>query len=266
MPYSPDDASNDTRAIRALLILERIAQSGQPVTNSRLAQRLGIPKATLSRLLTALQDGGFITRNVECDGYVVGPRATEMALGTLRSAAFTRSCRTILRGLVQALGESCNLTALDGDEVIHIERVETSHALRLHVVPGSRHPLHCTAGGKLFLAMMPPQEREALITRLRLARMTKHTLTSVDQLRMALDKINQRQVGIDDEEYIQGMIGIAVPVFNAQGAATAAIVCHAAKARADLADLLSHVSELRAAARELSRLIYHNAQGSVQAE
>ncbi|EKT4483616.1 IclR family transcriptional regulator [Pseudomonas putida] len=253
---TPNDLSSpDTRTIRALLILERVAQSTQPITSSRLAQRLEIPKTTLSRLLATLVDGGYLTRYVESDGYVPGPRATELALAILRGGALTRTCRSVLRGLVQVLGESCNLTALDHDQVIHIERVETAHPLRFHVLPGSRHPLHCTAGGKLFLAMMPAQARDDLISRLKLTRMTPQTLTSTAALKEALDKIREGQLSIDDEEYIQGMIGVAVPVFNTQGEVTAAIVCHAAKARANLSDLLNHVAELRSAARELSGLV-----------
>ena len=69
----------------------------------------------------------------------------------------------MLRQLVAEVGESCNLTALAGAEVMYLDRVETAFPLRMELRPGSRVPLHCSASGKLFLASMTPARRTALV-------------------------------------------------------------------------------------------------------
>ncbi len=60
----------------------------------------------------------------------------------------------MLRHLVDEVGESCNITALTGSEVIYLDRVETPAPLRFYLHVGSRVPVHCSASGKMFLAQL----------------------------------------------------------------------------------------------------------------
>lgn len=255
-PIVSDSDSNakNTRVLRVLSVMERVAAATQPATVSQLAQRLGIPKATLSRLLATLVEHQYLGASPG-QGYVLGPRAMRLALATLGSNDFMRACRSVLRALVQRLGETCNLTALDGDRVIYIERVETSEPLRLHIEPGTRLPLHCTAGGKMFLGQMPLHERQALIERLPLTQMTPRTLTDPGRLGDELERLSGLDIGVDNEEFVRGMVGVAVPVRGEDGKVLAAIVCHAATARATLDDLLRHLPHLREAATSMHGLM-----------
>jgi hypothetical protein len=74
----------------------------------------------------------------------------------------------------------------------------------LNIEPGSRHPLHCTAGGKLFLAQMNLLERKELLDRLVLTRMTPHTLTDRRALEKELDRLKEKMIGEDKEELFAG--------------------------------------------------------------
>ena len=85
---------------------------------------------------------------------------------------------TCSTALVREVGETCNFTTLDGAEVLYLDRVEAKWPLRLSLDVGSHVPLHCTASGKLFLATMPAAQRDALIDRLALPRMTPNTITT----------------------------------------------------------------------------------------
>ena len=131
---APADASVDTpavqqeaaRSLRALVVLEHLARAQHPPTLAQLAQRLDMPKTTLMRLLAAMQRAGFVAATPTEHGFVPGPQATSLALSTLRASAFTRACRAVLAQLAGTLGETCNLTAPDGDRVIYMERVETT--------------------------------------------------------------------------------------------------------------------------------------------
>jgi DNA-binding IclR family transcriptional regulator len=259
-PPSPlHDSTDDTRVLRALNVLEQIAAAGQPFSLSQLSARLLIPKATMMRLIESLEARGYVTHMPDSRGadrgIALGPRAAQLALATLANSTFTRACRSLLRTLVEALGETCNLTVLDGDTVLYVERVETTEPLRLHMQPGTRVPLHCTASGKLFLSQMAPAERGRAISRLQLKSMTYRTLTDADLLEAELDRLAIRGIGVDNEEFVRGMVAVAVPVRNVgDGHVLAALAVHAPTARASLEDLLKAVPKLKETAVRIGPL------------
>ena len=117
-------------------------------------------------------------------------------------------------------------------------------------------PLHCTASGKLFLATLPEAQREALIGEARRCRrMTANTITTVKALRDECAAIARAGYSSDREEFIAGLIAVAVPVLGAAGAIRAAMAMHAPTARMSLEQAKKQLPRLRAAARELSALL-----------
>lgn len=239
------------RSLRALLVLDHLARAQHPPTLAQLAQRLDMPKSTLMRLLAAMQRAGFVAATPTENGFVTGPQATSLALATLRASAFTRACRAVLTKLVGTLGETCNLTAPDGDQVVYMERVETSEPLRLFFAVGSHVPMHCTASGKLFLASMNRLERSHVLARLPLTRNTPRTFTDPAKLDAELERLAVRGIGIDNEEFVRGMSAVAVPVRDGEDRVVAAVACHAPTARVMLDDLLRAVPVLQGAAQSL---------------
>ncbi|WP_449433090.1 IclR family transcriptional regulator [Pseudomonas putida] len=249
---APVGNENPDRNLRALLLLEAIASADAPLSLAQLGDRLDAPKATLLRMLLALERLGFLLREADEKAYLLGPRASRLGLSLLRNEVVLGRSRLILQSLVGQLGETCNLTALDGDRVIYIDRVETREPLRLHVEPGTHVPLHCTASGKLFLAQMPAHRRAELLKHLLLTAQTPRSITDVGLLETELERIRARGVGIDSEEFVRGMVAVAVPISNAQGQCLAALACHAPTARKSLNDLIEYIPQLQAAAAQLA--------------
>lgn len=247
---------DNVRMLRAMRVIEAVSDASLPIGISQLSQRVEIPKATLARLVTNLVTAGYLAFIPGQRVLIPGPRAVRSALRTIGNGYFRRECRAVLREVVAKLGETCNLVTLDGDCVLYIERVETDAPLRMYLEPGTRAPLHCTAGGKLLLSLLDLSERNRLIGLLRLDRMTPSSIVSPQDLSRELDRQKAQGYGEDNEEFIAGMVGIAVPV-RAPGSevAVAALVCHAATARADLRELSQKVPILNMAARRLSSLL-----------
>ena len=259
-----DPTPEDTRVLRALIVVEHLAAAGQPFSLSQLSARLHIPKATLARMIESLEALGYVTHIPDSRGadrgITLGPRAAQLALTMLANSTFTRSCRALLRGLVDVLGESCNLTVLDGDAVLYVERVETSEPLRLHMQPGMRVPLHCTASGKLFLSQMAPTERALFLARMPLKAHTYRTFTDATLLGAELDRLASRGLGIDNEEFVRGMVAVAVPVRKPGGSGVlASLAVHAPTARASLDDLLKNVPKIKETAARLAPLLHVDA-------
>lgn len=255
-------ASEEARTLRALRVLEVIAESSLPISLPQLGLRTHIPKATLSRLVASLIGGGYVSMLPGRHELVPGPAAALLGLCTLGNGRFRRECRAVLRNVVTRLGETCNVTVRDGDLVTYIERVESDQPLRLHLEPGTRAPLHCTAGGKLFLAQLDDAEQDRLLKILTLKRITPATITQPDALRSELRRLRMLGIGVDNEEFVVGMVGLAVPIQTGEGTILGALVCHAAAARVSLSKLEMQTPLMRTAAKALADLFGMNTASS----
>lgn len=251
-----DEGSEDVRRLRPLTILEHLTESTQPLTLAQLASLMRVPKSTLMRLLRAMEDQGYVLHLPAERGFVAGTRATTLALRTLRGSNMRRECRAVLRALVDKLGESCNLTAPDAGRVLYVERVETTEPLRMHLQPGTFVPMHCTASGKLFLSSMSLLERRRMLANLTLTRYSPHTLVDMTALEAELARNAKLGLGIDNEEFVRGMIAVAVPVLGEGGKAVAAIACHAPTARVSLDDMMAKVPSMRVAAEMMRTILF----------
>ena len=250
---APSSGSNeDIRRLRPLTVLELLTESPQPLTLAQLAAQMQVPKSTLMRLLHSMEAQGYVLHMPADRGYVTGTRSVSLALKTLRGSNMRRECRAVLRALVRRLGETCNLTVPDAGRVLYVERVDTAEPLRMHVQPGTWVPMHCTASGKLFLASMSLLERQGVLAHMPLPRSSPRTIVERGALEAELDRIAKRGIGIDNEEFVRGMIAVAVPVRDHEGKLVAAIACHGPSARVSMEDLLGNVPQMRTAA-ELMR-------------
>jgi len=250
-----EEPASGSSAERALRLLAVLAHEGRALSLAELGVRLGLPKATAHRLCSQLLDSGHLARDVDERCYTVGPTLRHLALDTLNHGLLRGLRHEVLAALVMQVGETCNFTTLDGAQVLYLDRVEAQWPLRLTLDVGSHVPLHCTASGKLFLAHMPAAERDALIGELSLTRMTRQTISSAKALRAACETIARDGHSSDQEEFIAGLIAVAVPVRDAQGQVRAAIALHAPTARMSLAQAQQQLPALRAAAQRMGRLL-----------
>ncbi len=214
-----------------------------------------IPKGTAHRLCIQLVEQAFLSRDVDQRFYAVGTALRELAFDTLNNGLERGQRHTILAGLVSDIKETCNFTTLDGAQILYLDRVEADWPLRLHLPIGSHVPLHCTASGKLFLALMSREKREALLASLPLKALTKNTLTNAGALNKDFKLIQDRGYSTDREEFMAGLIAVAVPVLDNAGAIRAAIAVHAPIARMSLADAVARLPLLKSAARKMRQLL-----------
>jgi len=176
-----------------------------------------------------------------------------LAVNVLMHAGPAAARHVLLEQLVAKIGETCNLTMLSGNDVVYIDRVETEWPLRMHLQPGSHVPLHCSASGKLLISFLPKDRRERVIDTLPLRPYSERTITSRDVLRKELALTRRRRLAVNDQEHLQGLIAIAVPVMLDRHRACAAIAVQAPVGRLTLQDLLAFEPDLRHAAEETAK-------------
>ncbi|HZP76041.1 MAG TPA: IclR family transcriptional regulator [Pseudolabrys sp.] len=240
---------------RSFAILEHVASSRTPVDVLDIISALKLPKATAYRLVDWFITQGYLSREVGRKRLVVGARLTNLAFGALSSSMQNATPHVVLQRLVHTVNETCNIGTLVNGEVVYLDRVEAEHwPLRLHFASGSRVPLHCSAIGKLFLALTPAARRRRLLQSIELARFTERTLTDKSQLEEELRAIRSEQVSFDREEFLTGVVCAAVPILGQNGEMLAALAIQAPQARMDVQNARKHLPALRRAASELAEI------------
>ncbi len=198
--------------MRLFALLECIARSDGWFSLHSLVEATGWPKPTVHRMLQQLEAAGLVQREGRSRQYGSGVRLRRFAQTLLAHSSLHGARHRVLRTLVDELGESCNITAFAGGEVVYLDRVETAAPLRFYLQPGSRVPAHCSASGKIFLAQLSPAQRSRLLLAAPLERCTPATLTDVQALEHELQAVREAGYGLDREEFLPGLVCVAVPV------------------------------------------------------
>lgn len=229
-PAAVAELNADTPAMRLFALLEVLAATDQRHTLQSLVHETRLPKATLHRMLQQLESAELLQREADGRHYGTGTRLRQLAENLLFNDSHHGARHAALRNLVEEVGESCNITALSGSEVIYLDRVETAAPLRFYLRAGSRVPAHCSASGKVMLAQMTPAQRRRLLAHAPLEKYTAKTITGLVQLEREVRRVAKEGFALDDEEFLPGLVCIAVRVPSASAPAKTSNLCLALQA------------------------------------
>ncbi len=194
---------------RAFGILEALADAGGACGLSQLASRADLPLPTIHRLVRTLVDLGYV-RQQPSRRYALGPRL--IRLGEMSSRILGSWAQPVLVDLARATGESANLATLDGDQIVYVGQAQSQQSMRMFTEVGRRVLPHCTAVGKAMLALLPPDQVQALLGRTGMGAHTSHTITDPVAFATALRRIQRQGYAVDDEEQELGVRCVAVTV------------------------------------------------------
>ncbi len=206
---------------RALRSLELIAEAGE-LGVTELGRRLGVHKATASRLAATLAERGLLDRDPASDRYRLGFGLIRLAGAAMAGLDLVSSARPTLEDLAERTHETVTLGVLSGDDVVSIDQVTGTRSIVSVSWVGRRTPMHATSTGKVLLAEMDEAERERRL-RLPLERATKRTITDPSQMRSQLEEVGRRGYAQTLEELEEGLNAVAAPVRQADGAVVAAL-------------------------------------------
>jgi len=249
------------RSLRLLLILEEVAKIGVPATPTEINRSIGLPKQTLHRMFASLEAQGFLQREHDGRSYSPGLRMRSMAINTISSPGSRAARLAIMSRLAADIGETCNLSIPDQNAMIYADRVETEWPLRIQLPIGTKVPLHCTASGKLYLSTLPSTQLDRILSNTKLEKRTSKTLTDQEALSVEIDRIRAKGFSEDNEEFMEGMIALAVPINDQQGRFLSALAFHAPTPRMPFAAAHQHLDRLRDAANELAKLLMEDLNG-----
>ena len=220
---------------------------------TELARRLGLGKSTVHRLLATLAAEHLVEQNPQTGKYRLGLKVYE--LGALVSVHMDLHEAAIahLHELRNRTGETVQLAVLDGREVVYVERLESSHTLRLFGRVGHRNLAHCTSTGKVLLAALPDAALDRLLDGWTLEPKTPYTITDPEALRAELDAVRARGYAENMNEAEIGVASVAAPVRGAAGDVVAALSVAAPVMRLDGKSVRTFAGMTVTAAEAVSR-------------
>lgn len=250
--HNPDGPTSFTD--RLFHILDIISSADGALAVQDIADQSSLPQPTVHRIVAQFETLGLVVRDPSSRRVTVGPRLFNLSQHVMQASSRQGPVHAILSNVTQTIDESCALGILDRDAVVYVDCVEASWPLSLKLRPGSRVPLHCTSIGKLILAYMPSRQRERLMSQMAYTRYTDKTVIDAKTLTKALDEIRKTGFAITDQEFIPGVVGVAVGVFAGSGKMLAGLSIRAPEVRLSIARARELVPALQASAQKISEL------------
>jgi IclR family pca regulon transcriptional regulator len=239
---------------KGLAIIEAFGPDRRELTVSDAAKAVSISPAAARRCLLTLTALGYLHH----DGRMFRPTPRMMRLGDayLSGSTMAALAQSYAEGGRDVLDEAVSVAIYDDGSALFIARAPVQRIVSLGVRLGSRLPAHASATGRVLLAGMPAEEREAYLRGCHPKATTPHTLTRISDIRERIYKAAADGYALTDEELELGMRTLAVPVTDSSGRIRAAMSSSAFTIRISLEDMLAkHLPVLRNQSALLGRTL-----------
>jgi len=215
-----EEAKSDRYTIqsvdKALDLIELLAERGS-LSLIELTDLLQQPKSSTYRIITTLENRGFISRSDEDGKYCLGYKQLLLTRNLLERNNLRSAALQEMKKLSEWLGDTVNLGVLMDGEVMYVEIIESTHALRMTDSVGSKSPVHATAMGKAIAAHMAGHQVSAMLEERGMPAITENTIVSADRFFEHLQSVRERGYAIDDQEIVEGARCVAAPIFGMFG-------------------------------------------------
>lgn len=240
---------------RTMAILELISERPKGAGVTALASRLGIGKSTVSRVLSTLEDNGYVVRDPISLTYQVSLRFCGLALRRVDAEELYELCMPLLQGLAERTGETVQVALVEGEEMTYVAKADGPQRLRVLSLLGYQAVLHASAAGKVWLASLPEERALEIVLKAGLEQYTENTITTVRHFQAELEKVRLRGYATVESELLPGVAAVAVAIKRpADDAVIGAILISGPVVRMPKKRLGSFVNELRTVAEELKDL------------
>lgn len=208
---------------RAFAVLA--ALSNGPLGVTELAERVGLPKSTVARLLASLVREEAVEQVPGETRYRIGTRLVDLVGPARPTRSIVAVARPELARLAAELGEATGLAVADGDAVRYVDQVDSANPVQVRDWTGTRVPMHAVPSGQVILAALPEAALERFLAR-PLERFTAHTLTDPGALRERLGQVRRDGYAWVRDEYAEGISSVAAAIADQDGALSAALHVH----------------------------------------
>jgi DNA-binding IclR family transcriptional regulator len=210
-----------TKAFR--IIEEVVFHQERGLSFSEIVSNTGLPKASTHRILKALVEMGYLRYDPETGKYCGDLKLSFLGAEVTAHFDLRSYLRPHLMNLHRETGHTCHLGIRNGKVGIYLDKIESGdYGIKLFSEIGRSFPLHCTAMGKVLLALMDTDERAEILSG-GLEAFTSQTITDPAILEKELEQVRKLGYAVDREEITRGIMCVAAPVYNTERDIAAAI-------------------------------------------
>ena len=200
--------------VRALAVLELLANSPNGLTLAEVGRKLHIPKSSAHCILLTFLRQDYVMRSERTRRYVLGQKVFSLASHALAGQQVREAAMPHLRHLMLTTSLTVHMGVLDGTEAVLVAKVDPPGVVGLATWLGRRMEVHCTGVGKALIAYLPKPELEQLVRSRTFPRHNENTIVSAKRLLQELENVRSAGYATDDEEDEVGYRCIGVPVFQ----------------------------------------------------
>lgn len=228
VPTGLDEFAGDrqfaTTLARGLELLRCFTPERPVLGNKDLAQQLGLPAATVSRLAYTLMRMGYLTATEQYGKYQLGSAVLSLGYPLLTQFSLRRQARPMMLELARAVGGSVSIGIRDRLTIVYIEAIRSINKRAYPLDVGTSHSLAGTAIGRAYLMACSPAEREGLLNQLRV-KAPQEWATHGEKLSENLAQYPRRGCCVSVGEIYPDVQAVAVPLGRIDRGEIAAINC-----------------------------------------
>jgi DNA-binding IclR family transcriptional regulator len=199
-------------AEKTIKILELLAEEGG-LSVAEAASKIDMNRSTCHRFLVTLRELGYVVQD-HLSHYRLSFRVFELGMKVADSVEIREVAYPYLKELSTLFNETINVGSLHNNEIIHLDKINSTEILRIDPNIGSRAPAYCTALGKAIIAYLPEEELNNFLISVSLKKMTENTITTKEDLLKEFEKIRKQGFAVDREELYIGLRCVASPVLG----------------------------------------------------
>jgi len=242
---------------KGMNVLELLSDN-EFLTVAQVARLMNINRASSHRFLSTLKELGYADKD-DNSRYYLTSKVIELGMKVLDRFEIRKIARPFLQELSNKFNETINLGYFNGEEVLTIDKIDSTERLRMDAGIGGGEPAYCTSLGKAILAFLPDWQLEKYIQSTVLTPFTPNTVVSKDKLMAELELVRENGYAIDDEELSIGLRCVGAPLIDHSGQARYAISLSGPSIRMGSKKIEEMRRELKKICRDLSGKIgsYH---------
>ena len=204
-------------------VLALFSRERPTLTAPDVCAALGLPRATVFRLLVTLERAGYVLRAADERTFRLGPGLLNRGFTYLASLDLSEIGQPALQKLRDRTGLSAHLAVRDGREVVYVARVAALTTVASSVQIGTRFPAHATIMGRMLLLDQTDEELRALFPERKLPQVTPQTPVTLADLKAVLAEDRARGYGVSQSFFERGVSAVGAPVRDGAGRVVAAI-------------------------------------------
>lgn len=236
---------------RAIAIFKCFNENDTELKLSEISDKLGLNKSTVHGILNTLKYHGLICQCEYNQKYRLGTYLIKLGDLAAESIDIRNIAHPRMKKICEKFGETVHIGMLEGTDIVYIDKVECHQSIKISTSVGTRYPAYCTADGR---AMLSSFDRNTLLKIIpdNLVKYTDNTVTDKKKVIEKIIKIRDIGYETDDQEYVEGLVCVAAPIYDYSGKAKYGMSITGPAVRLNGDKIKEAIEEIKKAAEEIS--------------